>query len=82
MTPVRLEPAALRSRVKHSTTEPLQRNAKANVPAIFLDKRPKDFLKLELCKKRLFNKHIILIYKLTWGRVLRHRITFDASRLG
>ena len=24
MTPVRLEPAALRSRVKHSTTEPLR----------------------------------------------------------
>ena len=27
MTPVRLEPAALRSRVKHSTTEPLRSQA-------------------------------------------------------
>ena len=30
MTPVRLEPAALRSRVKHSTTEPLRSLRSAN----------------------------------------------------
>ena len=31
VTPVRLEPAALRSRVKHSTTEPLRFQMSANV---------------------------------------------------
>ena len=31
MTPVRLEPAALRSRVKHSTTEPLRSLCEDNV---------------------------------------------------
>ena len=36
MTPVRLEPAALRSRVKHSTTEPLRSLANFVLAAIFL----------------------------------------------
>ena len=31
VTPVRLEPAALRSRVKHSTTEPLRLSVRTNV---------------------------------------------------
>ena len=34
MTPVRLEPAALRSRVKHSTTEPL-RSLKKKIDEIY-----------------------------------------------
>ena len=47
MTPVRLEPAALRSRVKHSTTEPLRFQvslAAVNQIGVFLQKS-KDSLK-------------------------------------
>ena len=35
MTPVRLEPATLRSRVKHSTTEPLRSRAAGNINHLF-----------------------------------------------
>ena len=35
MTPVRLEPAALRSRVKHSTTEPLRSHGLQEMPLKF-----------------------------------------------
>ena len=38
MTPVRLEPAALRSRVKHSTTEPL-RSLYSSIAIILMGKR-------------------------------------------
>ena len=36
MTPVRLEPAALRSRVKHSTTEPLRSHKKKKKKYVFI----------------------------------------------
>ena len=39
MTPVRLEPAALRSRVKHSTTEPLPSLGTAGVGVFVAEKR-------------------------------------------
>ena len=35
MTPVRLEPAAFRSRVKHSTTEPLSSGLSILLPGIW-----------------------------------------------
>ena len=42
MTPVRLEPAALRSRVKHSTTEPLRSLYASAMSIIVIASGPND----------------------------------------
>ena len=66
MTPVRLEPAALRSRVKHSTTEPLrsllQLTAKRNT--------------VEICKKCIFSVNPEI-----WGCLKSYQLFTWASKL-
>ena len=61
MTPVRLEPAALRSRVKHSTTEPLR----SRVPSQYLlhgqvleSVAGSKYLGVEISNNLSFNSHI------------------------
>ena len=74
MTPVRLEPAASRSRVKHSTTEPLRSRQEASLWDIVVYKVYTQRLQIEVIKtkllliasrqKRKFMKHnkLALVY--------------------
>ena len=51
MTPVRLEPAALRSRVKHSTTEPLRSLEWSYGILIYSVALPDDLFNRLVCKQ-------------------------------
>ena len=67
VTPVRLEPATLRSRVKHSTTEPLRShiivlNEKIKLEDLTVLKRPPDLrdnVKIGQDQLELIMKHIL-----------------------
>ena len=72
VTPVRLEPAAPRSRVKHSTTEPLR---SLNVKILFANKLRGDLITFSTEKYILLNFYLAIfigIYSLRLIQVLSY----------